>query len=165
MKKVFFVFSTLIALGFAANCQDVQVRYNNDIKRYCLTNTRDNSRAGNIELGDNFQRVASYEGTWYYVVRGLNNMYGVIASSDFNRWMVESQYTDIHFLGSFSDFGLFCVKKKGSWGIVDQTGKVLIPCQYQSCAYNDQNVTFTPWEGKNFMLRYHDIVNGNFQLP
>ena len=152
MKKVFFVFSTLIALGFAANCQDVQVRYNNEIKRYCLTNTRDNSRAGNIELGDDFQRVASYEGTWYYIVRGLNNMYGVIASSDFNRWMVESQYTDIHFLGSFSDFGLFCVKKKGSWGVVDQTGKVLIPCQYQSVQHQHDFV----WGSRHHLL--HNIL-------
>lgn len=165
MKKIVILATAFVALASVCYAQDVVVQYNTDIHRYCLTNTRVGSRAGNIELGGSNDSHVSYEGTWYYVVRGLNDMFGVIASSDYNRWLIESQYTDIRFLGSFNDYGLFAIKKKGSWGVADHTGKVIIPCQFKDFGSSGEDVTFYPWDGKQFTLRYHDIVNGTFQLP
>ena len=83
----------------------------------------------------------------------------------FSIWLIDCNFSDIHFLDGFSDYGLFLVKKKGSYGVMDASGKMLIPCEYQRII-NEGNtkIQVRSWDNKDVVLRMHDIVRGVIDL-
>ena len=166
MKKgLFFIATAVVLLCSNATAQDVRVKYNDKIDRWCFMNIRSNVQAGDIVLGGSMEYVRSYEGSWYYIVKGLNDMIGVVKSPSFSIWLIDCNFSDIHFLDGFSDYGLFLVKKKGSYGVMDASGKMLIPCEYQRII-NEGNtkIQVRSWDNKDVVLRMHDIVRGVIDL-
>jgi hypothetical protein len=61
-------------------------------------------------------------------ISGKKN-YGVLTIQ--NKQLVPTEYEDIKF-----DTGMITVKQNGKWGLIDKTGKQLLPCEYTLLTYS-----------------------------
>ncbi len=157
MKKTFLLaLAALLLTANLCNAQEVNFkeRYNNSGKwlGWGLWNSRTERWVSEKTYPyGNMYLVHNYNGTWYYLAKGNNNLWGIICSKDYNSWWINNEYTSLNeHLPSFSEHGCAHLKKGQNWGYVDVVNqRVLLPFKYKALidTYDNDRIGFVTWEG------------------
>lgn len=156
-KALLFALAALLLNVNLCNAQEVNFkeRYNNNGKwlGWGLWNSKTERWVSEKTYPyGNPYLVHNYNGTWYYLAKGNNNLWGIICSKNYNSWWINNEYTSLdEHMPSFSEHGCAHFKKGQNWGYVDVVNqRVLLPFKYRGVidTYDNDQIGFVTWEGE-----------------
>ncbi len=99
---------------------------------------------GTILIPAEYQRIEEFKGK--IAIAKKENKYGLI---DFNNQIISPFIYDTIWTGRFFDY--YVVSQNGKYGLIDETGNILLECKYQDispCYYNEDNRYIVKNNGK-----------------
>lgn len=139
MKRLY-IFVVTLSLSLLSFAQETSFR-SDGTGCYGLYNVRTSRWLSQCVYND-YKRLGSYSGTYYYAVKA-NNLWGIITER--GKVVVSHQFEDVD---GFNN-GFYSVKKDGSWGLADVSNHLIIRCKYRNIALLPTKCIAYLWDGVN----------------